>query len=685
MDNLGRDNMAQGVRQAEIRPMLFDMEPIISLCRGFRRPDGSMRLLRVADLKDGVLTSNFSDETQWLTHLFCRESFVEEGFYGVWKWKAGPNKNDPNKIYIDSEYLPESHIIEIVLVSAHSPAELALRIRGGIEAFEPSFDTIFAFKNGSDYFATYCEARCLQMQNGRGSVKKQVYSLPLVRLTAEDIIRDAGHMFYKSVSPVYLEENLPLQDPTNTARDVILQRASWQYCKQKGLTKKEFQFVQEFLGEVPTDELTEEIAASCACSLQQTQAAVQKFSDNALQYLRGASQAGAVLAQTVQRTPELMQQIQKAIAGQWKQENAEKLQMAEKILQQLEQEKTGREQELSNAKKELDDLLAQIDRLTTETEKKQVLADAVEQEVADRIRAARENMARFIADLPYLSSESAPQSECESRAFVAGKRLPEAGLQECVTWQDAHDILTDELPEAGVIRELCGDFAAFLLAAYWRKQPLILAGPNGADIADALCATLFASTANRICCGESECIASQNTILEVKGGVTVLDSPFHTHWEQLLPMLSTNRETFWILTTPYTEDLLLQPKGIWNYAVVAATELLVDHPAPRQYVGGKLSQYFGFPQRKPSPFRWKGSEVLKGLPPTALRNLAGLSADFHQLAQSEKLDVELLTFGYILAFQTGRETMLESMISEKGRLISNQTNMLLRQMLGENI
>ena len=41
MDNLGRDNMAQGVRQAEIRPMLFDMEPIISLCRGFRRPDGS--------------------------------------------------------------------------------------------------------------------------------------------------------------------------------------------------------------------------------------------------------------------------------------------------------------------------------------------------------------------------------------------------------------------------------------------------------------------------------------------------------------------------------------------------------------------------------------------------------------------------------------------------------------------
>lgn len=68
--------------------------------------------------------------------------------------------------------------------------------------------------------------------------QKQVYSLPLVRLTAEDIIRDAGHMFYKSVSPVYLEENLPLQDPTNTARDVILQRASWQYCKQKGLTKK---------------------------------------------------------------------------------------------------------------------------------------------------------------------------------------------------------------------------------------------------------------------------------------------------------------------------------------------------------------------------------------------------------------------------------------------------------------
>ena len=51
MDNLGRDNMAQGVRQAEIRPMLFDMEPIISLCRGFRRPDGSMRLLRVASDK----------------------------------------------------------------------------------------------------------------------------------------------------------------------------------------------------------------------------------------------------------------------------------------------------------------------------------------------------------------------------------------------------------------------------------------------------------------------------------------------------------------------------------------------------------------------------------------------------------------------------------------------------------
>lgn len=669
-------------RSGEVRLAIFDMEPITSLCRVVRRPSGDFRLLRVADLKDGMLTTAFEPGSEWLTSLFCRDAFMEAGLYGIWKWKANPNRNDPSKIYIESEYLPNFQPIEIVLLPVNSQAEFASVLHHGIEAFQAEHNTIFAYKSGSQYCAAYCDERFLEIQENRAFIRQNVYSLPLLQLSDEEIISDAGRFFYRGFSVVCGDARIQLRDIANVARDVLLQRASWQYCKQNGLTKKEYQFIQEFLSESPPDGLIGEISERGLCSAQEAKDALQRFSENALPYLRGTAQASAVLAQTIMKTPELMDRAKKALTTEWERENEDTIHAAKQALQAVEQKRSQVEQQTADAQVRLENLRAELEQLAEQEQEKRALADAVELEVASKIDAARANMARFIAELPYVSANATLERQEQGSAFAAGKALPEAALQTCTTWQDALNVISEELPEAGIIQFLCKDLAAFLLVAYWEKRPLFLAGPNGTDIANALSVSLFGYTADRINC---LCAGGdiQKTVQKAAGRVVVLEQPLHTQWENALPELSERKNKLWIFTQPYTEDMLLAPRGIWNYALPISTELLVDRAPEQQYAGGKLGVGFQFPQRKAAVFCWKGSDLLKGLSPLAIKKLADTSSDAHLLAQSGALDMDALTYGYMLAFLNDQKDALRTILDEKRSCFSGQTRILLKQMLGE--
>ena len=82
----------------------------ISLCRVSRKNDEEKpRLVRLADVEDGILKefrsasgNKFFDNRD---RLFWRNGPDINGAFGIWKWSAIPNENNPAKDYVEANYV----------------------------------------------------------------------------------------------------------------------------------------------------------------------------------------------------------------------------------------------------------------------------------------------------------------------------------------------------------------------------------------------------------------------------------------------------------------------------------------------------------------------------------------------------------------------------------------------------
>ena len=103
-----------------------------------------------------------------------------------------------------------------------------------------------------------------------------------------------------------------------------------------------------------------------------------------------------------------------------------------------------------------------------------------------------------------------------------------------------------------------------------------------------------------------------------EGRVIVLLDPINTGWISHIPDFTAQKDKLILAVHPFAEDLLIEPKGLYNYVVPVLTELFVDQPAYGKYVGGCFGADFrGYDRTKPQ----KKLHLAKKLPmPAMLRN-----------------------------------------------------------------
>lgn len=172
--------------------------------------------------------------------------------------------------------------------------------------------------------------------------------------------------------------------------------------------------------------------------------------------------------------------------------------------------------------------------------------------------------------------------------FCSGAPLNPALLDENVSVQDTLDTLTSELEEAGVCKKESRRAAAFFYSAFFQHQSLLLAGPFGEELGQAICGSLFGQTAGVLDCSLPYEPAVLQAAEEDPCRVILIKHIFMQNW--LMPLIDYIQSTskFIVVLHPFWEDLLVEPGSLFSYLFPVMTELFMERAPSRTYIGGTI-------------------------------------------------------------------------------------------------
>ena len=655
--------------------------PYTSLCCVGMPSGNSLELYRIADIVDGLIQTQRQDGTPQRDVLYTKDRSKQKDYIGIWAWRTEPNYNPGRLDYIVSEFLAAHTPVQILVVpDCKNVDDLKECLRQGIACVPDGERTLYTVVVDGEYIGLLCGRSDITEKNGIVTLKSSVTKLPLYKFHEQEIIKAREWSFFYRIHLGIPMELLQIRDPLETVKELVLQRSPIAKLKDWG-TIREARGFRSFLQGLPVTDFLQEIAELCSCSLEEAKNYINELIQHAEEYLQGTDVESAVLCTALECSSALTEKCQALNEEKWRREHAERLKQAQEELAKVTDDTQRQREQRDRLVMEQQRLEERQKTLTAEITQQEQLAADVEDQVAARITMAREKAADFICEMAFHGPAAVPLPAPASQdRFMPGKKLDTDIREHHEAW-DAVCTLQDELEEAGVTERYASMLAAFLYTAYVLRIPLLLAGPNGRDIADAVSAALFGRTASTLRCeGAYDPGAVEEYTGEESQIIALLD-PINTGWISHIPELTAVKDKLILAVHPFAEDLLIEPKGLYNYVVPVLTELFVDRPASREYAGGCFGTDFreyecAEPQKK--------IHLARKLPmPAMLRNwLQQILADMKAILGKDTPDYDVLFATLPYASVTGRtDTILEDI--EGGGGLSKDTQALLRTFLGE--
>ena len=575
--------------------IVFETISICKVIEGWQNDYNKHRLKRIYDIdeKKGSIHKVFLEDR---SHNFDNRDWIykydgpnELGDIGAWYWSARPGENNPEMDYIQSSFRADIQLIYIkVLENVNSLDTLLSELRTGIElgfdyANEEQWMILYKAQSGQ-YEGVYCEKGSLE-SNGylgeNGRLKQSVVRLQSVSIDAGDIFRLDNRRIYRFLHVDPLGEVMT-RSVNDVVRNCILDLTTWKaFSEFIGGTRSERRLFKDFLSSIETD-IYQDVAKQCGCDESTAIEYVEKFVKIANTYIEGTDVETEVLTSLVDGNAEIRDRVEAIVEDKWIENNKKRIGKAEEELNSI------------NAKrKDLEDEINRI-RERQKEEKKQYQEDIDSQEKILRDLEARINvrmsdfndsLGEMLADSVYYNNlvGTATNKKKPTVVFESGVPVAVEGNPEGV--QQVADYLSCNLEEAGVSEGYLDIISAFLTSAVYNRMPIILAGPNGRAIADAISISIFGKTAGCCRCWTGkELLESIETI---EDEVICIEDLCKDYLIDLLPDIVGHTDKVIILLTPYYENLFVEPSGLYSYALPLMTEWFVDISPRKNWCGGE--------------------------------------------------------------------------------------------------
>lgn len=576
----------------------------ISLCRVSDIRERKRYLVRLADIdtKNGILQKYvpkigipkmFTNRAE----LYSHSGPDEIGAFGVWIWLAFPDEKEPYKDCLRISHSEDIniHAIEVIEVSdAYTVRDVIDALKEGISLQPVSPRMLFCTKTGNNRFVegVYCTASDIDVKCGKVCINANVPSLRSYYLSIHDFITLGGKTFYARLnvpSPGY-------QFSVRREQNIIALPAS---AKQDTATDK----LQSY--SKPDDPTADD---KLPASNEQDITADKKPSPE--EERLNTLQAGIHQAREELESVSAELEIKKA-------------------------ELTTASQRLSFIKKSIQDN-EQLSRRVTEN-------------VRERIEQARSDAAAFIAEMAFTRPANPAPAQ---KAVLPAENLEQEDTETLSDWNHLLRVLRDELIEAGVSQQYSSPLAALLYSAYTNKLPIILAGPNGKDIADAFSVIVSGRKAGVIDCSGEYYAGIREDISRASDEVFAVSNALRSEWITHIPEMFASGKYFFFIH-PFAEDLLIEPKGLFSYVLPVFTELIADSLPSGDYAGAKKADNFdNYTPAKTKPLH-DTLLTSMGLGLFARSSLHAVLSDFHAM-HSESFDNDCLFVLFPYAYITGR-------------------------------
>ncbi len=675
-------------------------DELVSLCEVFTHTDGKKYLRRYADLsrdgryctfqQDEDLPRNFKNRDR----IYYKDGPSGDGFYGIWSWTANPSEKDPATDYVISRFIDRLPAIEVVVLDVSNLDEMAALLKSGIERKLHSEKTMFAFspKKGQ-YVGVLCNSENLVTAAGKIKLAEDCNEIPVYVFSGLVVLYLKNKLcFFKKAFAGRPDKLYPVKELPEIVKDIFLSSLSWNACKARGITRSAYKAFKEFIDVVPTDDVIVKIGKACHCSEAKAKQLLAEFMNTAGKYIDGSSLEDGVIQSAASFNSELREQMKDLVRADWEKENESLL---TETREKLDAEKTNLksiEESLEAVQARLAEAKAEDERLSDAIAAKEKLAEDVEAAVADRIQKARSNAAEFIGNMAFVGGQPVPNTfDAVGNGADIGSMpyrvIPQSedfdNLEAHHSWADVFYTVEVELREAGCSENRLKGLAAFLCAAYINNQPILLAGPNAIDIAQAFIAAVTGHQ-----CGVLTCDGKYNErIVESIGAagekIGVINNLFASEWMNRLPEVLSKKDIFFIITHPYAEDIPVEPKSLFGYLVPLFTEFFVDKKARGNYYGGYFAPDFEEYKAKENSGRKLKALSKLSLTPLTQNRIETIAGTMHDIFPDATTDDDFMLGILPMAYALMKIDNLAEMISNQQVAVSESLKRDLRYILGE--
>ena len=239
--------------------------------------------------------------------------------------------------------------------------------------------------------------------------------------------------------------------------------------------------------------------------------------------------------------------------------------------------------------------------------------------IKDKIATARNDLSSFISELSVILSsapvvqESAPivnnKGGSEPSKVIISKtqswnNVPSIDENaEDPTFNDDHiyalQLMLSNFKKRGklgydfVNEKLRPYLTAFMYAANLNKLNLLAVGPGSYELANAVSLSNYGKTVSTYNLGNEFDSSMISAVAEDSSDIVFISNMFGKGWSDALPQLLSSVDKQIIFNHPYVEDLIAEPKGLYNYAYPLLTEFFVtDIPNINKFSPAAKSEEF---------------------------------------------------------------------------------------------
>ncbi|MBQ9486922.1 MAG: hypothetical protein IJU91_03845 [Selenomonadaceae bacterium] len=277
------------------------------------------------------------------------------------------------------------------------------------------------------------------------------------------------------------------------------------------------------------------------------------------------------------------------IEEKWRLENEEKISAATKKIEDYTKQLEEYQATCAELEKQISDKQAELESISSQIETQKIILRDIAHQVAERIETARKNVTDFICETIFVNAQPAAVQSQPAREVPAiknyrhGKIIESDDVREIESIQDFIYDLETAIGCEGVTSDMMLSFSIYLCSAYRNKFPLLLAGPNGRDIADAFSVVLTGKTAAILDCAGVNSLDDLNACVESDDEVIAVLNPFSPNFMAYLPEIINLDNKFIFAIYPFAEDLRIEPRSLYNYFLPVLTELIIAKRSSRDF------------------------------------------------------------------------------------------------------